>query len=171
MYTYTNVTGQGTYFREDQEFRQPWLWILLVALTAFAAGIVSVSLAQQPADSRGTWTVALMGVGVPVAAAVLLYVLKLSVSIDDRYLHVRYFPLLRRDIPLEDIVHFEVRTYRPIREYGGWGIRYSFGRGMAFNVSGNRGVQLELKNGKRVLIGSQRPEELAAALARVKQGR
>jgi hypothetical protein len=29
---------------------------------------------------------------------------------------------------------------------------------------GDRGVQLVLQDGKKVLIGSQRPEELAAAL-------
>jgi hypothetical protein len=31
---------------------------------------------------------------------------------------------------------------------------------MAYNVSGDRGVQLELKDGKNLLIGSQYPEEL-----------
>jgi hypothetical protein len=40
---------------------------------------------------------------------------------------------------------------------------------MAYNVSGNRGVQLEFSNGKRLLIGSQRPEDLAAAISRAKQ--
>jgi hypothetical protein len=38
---------------------------------------------------------------------------------------------------------------------------------MAYNVSGNRGVQLELVSGKRILIGSQQAEELAAAIEAV----
>jgi len=37
-------------------------------------------------------------------------------------------------------------------------------KGKAYNVSGNRGVQLELLNGGRILIGSQKPEELVKAI-------
>ncbi len=50
-----------------------------------------------------------------------------------------------------------------MKEYGGWGIRYGM-KGMAYNVSGNRGVQLEFETGKRLLIGSQRPEELVSQI-------
>ena len=56
-----------------------------------------------------------------------------------------------------------MRTYNPIREYGGWGIRYGL-KSKAYNVHGNHGVQLELLNRKRLLIGSQRSEEFANAL-------
>jgi len=35
---------------------------------------------------------------------------------------------------------------------------------MAYNVSGDRGVQLELMNGVRILIGSERAGELAEAI-------
>jgi hypothetical protein len=54
--------------------------------------------------------------------------------------------------------------YSSLRDYGGWGIRYG-SKGKAYNVSGSRGVRLELSNGKRLLIGSQRPEELSEAVA------
>ncbi|NLK25486.1 MAG: hypothetical protein GX307_02790 [Euryarchaeota archaeon] len=37
--------------------------------------------------------------------------------------------------------------------------------GKAYNVSGNRGVLLKLKDGNSLLIGSQRAEELDAAIA------
>jgi hypothetical protein len=50
-----------------------------------------------------------------------------------------------------------------MREYGGWGVKYGWA-GKAYNISGNRGVQLKLSNGKGLLIGSQRPEELAQAI-------
>ncbi len=63
-----------------------------------------------------------------------------------------------------DLKGYEVLTYSPIKDYGGWGIRYGRG-GKAYNVRGNRGVQLQLANGQRLLIGSQRPEELSNALA------
>ena len=66
-------------------------------------------------------------------------------------------------------MRWEARTYRPLLEYGGWGIRYApFGKGWAYNVHGSQGVQLELTNGKRILIGSQRAEELARAIGEAK---
>lgn len=63
----------------------------------------------------------------------------------------------------DSIRHSEVRTYSPLKEYGGWGIRYG-SNGKAYNVSGNQGVQLEFRDGKRLLVGSQLPLELLNAL-------
>jgi hypothetical protein len=66
-------------------------------------------------------------------------------------------------IPLAEIASAEAVRYNPLLEYGGWGIR--FGRtGVAYNMRGNEGVQLVLKNGRRVLLGSQRAAELAATI-------
>ncbi|MEJ5260345.1 MAG: hypothetical protein WHS88_09170 [Anaerohalosphaeraceae bacterium] len=70
---------------------------------------------------------------------------------------------LRRQIAWEEIERLYARTYSPILEYGGWGIR--FGRaGTAYNIRGNQGIQLELKNGKRILIGTQQPQEFLEAV-------
>jgi TATA-box binding protein (TBP) (component of TFIID and TFIIIB) len=49
-------------------------------------------------------------------------------------------------------------------EYGGWGIRCGWHGKKVYNISGNRGVQLVFKNGKRLLIGSQKPDDFANAL-------
>ena len=70
----------------------------------------------------------------------------------------------------DDLSEYYARTYRPIWEYGGWGIRCSFGKGKAYNVSGNKGVQLVFKSGKRLLIGSQRADELEEALSKLERG-
>ena len=60
-----------------------------------------------------------------------------------------------------DQVH--VRTYSPVIEYGGWGMRY--GRnGTAFNVRGNVGIQIVKKDGKRILIGTQLEKDAMKAL-------
>ena len=80
---------------------------------------------------------------------------------------VQHYPLTRvHCFAYTDIKECRGRTYRPIREYGGWGVRKGlFGRGKAFNVSGNRGVQLVFTDGRRFLIGSRRADELARAIA------
>jgi hypothetical protein len=101
----------------------------------------------------------LMGIGLPL----LFQKMKLLTEVKEDGVYINFVPLSRQIMRFEDIVTCEVRTYRPLREYGGWGVRY--GRaGKAYNVSGNRGVQLKLSSGKGLLIGSQRPEELAQAI-------
>lgn len=59
-----------------------------------------------------------------------------------------------------------VRQYRPILDYGGWGIRWAPGKGWAYTVRGNLGVQLELSDGKRLLVGSQSPEGLVLMISK-----
>ena len=63
----------------------------------------------------------------------------------------------------DSIEKAEAHSYSPLRDYGGWGIRYG-GKGKAYNVSGNKGVLLMLKDGKNVLIGSQNHEGLCSAI-------
>jgi hypothetical protein len=87
--------------------------------------------------------------------------------VDTEAVRIHFFPVWKKTIPLAEVVRWEARTYRPILEYGGWGIRYTL-KGWAYNVSGNQGVQLELANGQRILIGSQRAEELAGAIGEAK---
>jgi hypothetical protein len=60
----------------------------------------------------------------------------------------------------------EVVAATPVsnRWWRGWGIRYVRG-GWLFNVSGLEAVELRLRNGRRVLIGTDRPAEMVRALA------
>jgi hypothetical protein len=153
-----------THFREEQQFRQPWLWILLlapvVAGAAFAVHRV-LSPGEGTADDRA------VGLALPLMALLpaWFYAVKLVTEVTDEELIVRFRLLWpERRFPLRGIRSAKAIDYRPVRDYGGWGVRWGF-RGRAYNVSGNRGVELELDDGSRVLIGSQRPEELANAIA------
>jgi hypothetical protein len=68
-----------------------------------------------------------------------------------------------RRIPLAGIQSIETVTFDPERDYGGYGIR-STRQGKAYIAAGNGGVRLTLANGGTLLIGSQRPAELAGVL-------
>ncbi|AUC86670.1 hypothetical protein CW731_06850 [Polaribacter sp. ALD11] len=61
-----------------------------------------------------------------------------------------------------------IRTYLPISEFGGWGLRGGFffnkGKEKAVNVSGDIGIQLVLKNGEKLLIGTQKKQEATSVL-------
>ena len=166
------------YFEEEQRFRQPWIWAIVLLsvvglLVVFGYGLVEQLVLKEPfgdnpASDTGLIIAAVTTFVVGGGTTLLLYKTKLVTKLDSNCLHIVFSPLRRRDIPLSDIAHWEARTYNPIRDYGGWGIKVGR-RGRAYNVSGNRGVELELTNGKKLLIGSQRSEELSAAISRAKR--
>ncbi len=70
-----------------------------------------------------------------------------------------------RRIPLGEIKSAKTVTYDPVRDWGGYGIRTT-PRGKAYIAGGNRGIRIELIKGGVILIGSERPEELASAINR-----
>ena len=83
--------------------------------------------------------------------------------------YFRFVPFHRtfHKIPVEEIKYFLAKTYSPVKEFGGWGIRRGFKGGRAYNVSGHKGVQLELTNGKKILFGSQRPDAFVQAIEKI----
>lgn len=62
-------------------------------------------------------------------------------------------------IPLQEIVSLECVTYRPLREFGGWGLRGSRTK-RAWTARGNQAVVLSMRDGRRIYIGSDDPSRL-----------
>ena len=160
-------------FREVQKFRQRWLWILLLSTALFFVIMFGYGMIKQlafghawgdrPMSNSALAIVGMVVIIFVVALTYLFYTMKLITEVRDDELCVQFFPLSGQVISFDSIKRCEVRTYNPIKEYGGWGIRYGK-RGKAYNVSGNRGVQIEFHAEKPLLIGSQKPEELERAI-------
>ena len=160
--------GTSSIYREVQQFRQVWIWVVVSAL----AGLVWYATVKQLLLHRPfgntpmpdipmviNWFI--FGIGLPA----LFFFSQLVTEVRNDGIYIRFSPFHRtfRKIAFTEMKQFEARTYRSFREYGGHGIRFS-SKGKAYNVSGDRGVQIELLNGKRLLIGSQRAEELVQAI-------
>jgi hypothetical protein len=163
------VSGRDSDFIEVQRFRRWWIAVLLgitgaVVWWGFVTQIVlGRDWGGDPAPDAVVWLLwAVFGVGFPV----WMWTLGVRTGVDGSGVHVRWiaFPL-RRDFPFADIARHEAVTYQPIREFGGWGWRRGRQGRVAHTVRGVEGVELELRDGRRVLIGSQRPQELAAAIS------
>ncbi len=59
--------------------------------------------------------------------------------------------------------YFEKTTYRPLIDYGGWGIRYGR-KGTAYTVSGNQGIQIVFNTSRKLILGSQMPDAFEDAI-------
>jgi hypothetical protein len=161
-------------YREQQKFTLLLRWLVYISMClAVFLSILSLrqmSFGQTSPGVKEILSVVLVGFGVPIAILVLFHLLKLETQVRPDGLYVRYYPfhIRFRKFSAGDLSECHARQYKPIREFGGWGIRYGlFGKGKAYNVSGNKGVQLVFKDGKRLLIGSQKAEELEEALRKI----
>jgi hypothetical protein len=98
-----------------------------------------------------------------------LLTVRLATELRPGQLSVAMRGLWRRTrVPVTNIRSAKAVQFDPVAEYGGYGIR-SGPRGRAFIAQGNEAVQLELGDGGKILVGSQRPEELAQMIMRVQR--
>lgn len=157
-------------FKETQRFLQKWVWALIILILGiFAYAFVQQIILDKPFGNHPMPNGILILTGlVPIGLLLLFHYTRLETEIRRDGLYYRFFPLHRkfRKIDWQEVRVFGIRKYRPIKEYGGWGIRCS-ASGKAFNVSGNMGLLLELKNNQKVLFGTQKPRELENAIQHI----
>ncbi len=141
-------------FQEKQKFTQWWVWAcILVTVVSLAVSINNI------------YTVLFV-----VLFLIFFYFLELRIKVTEEGLQYQFFPMHLRvyNINKNDIEKIEALKYRPLGDYGGWGIRYSF-KGKCYNVKGSLGVKVVFKNGSYILFGSQKHKELEKVLKQIIQ--
>jgi len=152
-------------FSERQWFRQIWIWLLLLAVNAFILyGFIQQVVMGKPFGTNpGSDLVITLTLLFMLLITGLILSMRLETYIDADGIQYRFFPVhfYNKRIAWSDVDKVYIRKYNAIVEYGGWGIRYGiFGKGNAYNMSGNMGLQLVFKNGKKLLFGTQRSDDL-----------
>ena len=152
-------------FEEKQWFNQ-W-WVLLINFSV--VGLLFYFLYEWYVSDNSVDKIASDNYLGQIAVIFMLllivgfmFVLRLKTAIDEVGIHFQFIPFHRgrKSILWNDMAECHTRKYQPILEYGGWGIKpIPKSKDMAYNVKGNMGIQIQLKNGKKLLIGTQKPEE------------
>jgi hypothetical protein len=167
-------TDKEILFSESQQIRQGWIWLILLGINGlFIFAIFRQIIGGQPfGNNPMSNTGLLVGMALSILFTIIMANFRLDTLIKKDGIYVRFFPfhLRFKKYPWESLTKSFVKEYSPITEYGGWGLRYGFfGKGKAFSISGNKGLQLEDKDNKKLLIGTQKPKELMEALNLVGQ--
>lgn len=155
-------------FKEEQRFTQTWLIIIIVISL-----IVPLAIILKEIDKLSTSEI-IISIGTIILASGLIFLFKLTTRIDEKGIHYKFFPfhLKFKTVVWNDIENAYMRTYDAISEYGGWGIRggalWYKAKSKAINISGNIGIQLELKDGKKLLIGTNKKEQAQDVLSTYK---
>lgn len=161
-------------FTERQKFKQWWLWLILIGINAlFLFGVFKqVNGGQQFGDKPMSDTGLLITTGLTILLTFLFINCRLDTIIKKDGIYVRFFPfhIKFKYYTWDTLTKSYVRQYSAITEYGGWGLRLGlFGKGTAYNVSGDKGIQLEFTNNKKLLIGTNKADELTAVLKKIGQ--
>jgi Family of unknown function (DUF6141) len=161
------VSPEQVRFSEVQRFSSHRVLAPLVLIACVGAWVaVVLAIASGGPGKPPVWEIALILV-VATLVPLMLATLRQVTEVTASGVRVRLAPLQPhgREVCWPQLVRYAAISYRPLREYGGWGIRGGGDR-MAYNASGDLGVLVETSDGRSLLIGSLRPLELERAIAR-----
>ncbi len=168
------IMSNNILFTERQKFKQWWIWLILLSVN----GILIVGVfkqvigGQQFGDKPMGNKELLIVTGLLLLLTLLFYILRLDTIIKQDGIYIRFFPfhIKFKYFGWDRMTKSYVRQYSPLTEYGGWGLRLGlFGKGTAFNVSGDKGLQLEFTDNKKLLIGTNKQDELTETLNKIGQ--
>jgi hypothetical protein len=157
-------------FREEQRFGDRRLRLLLAGSVA---ALVTALLALGPRTDAPAGLPGWLALGGTALALLAMLGLSLGTRLvtelrrEGLLVQLTPFHRVPRRIPFEHATRVEAVTYAPLREYRGWGLRRG-ATGRAYSAWGDRGVLLTFSDGHTVLVGSQRADQLAAALRALK---
>ena len=150
-------------FLEVQKVRRVWMWLLfIVAYTGLGAMAAhNVFYKKAVGQSLLSFSSIIFVAALLLVVGLLIYKSRLVTSIGQEGIWYRFSPLQVRNrfIAWSELEEVRVRQYDAISEYGGWGIKFG-SEGKAYTVKGRYGLQLEATDGRKILIGTQRPIEL-----------
>ncbi|HKK75588.1 MAG TPA: hypothetical protein VJ953_10990 [Saprospiraceae bacterium] len=155
-------------FEEEQRFNQWWLWLILIGLNLIPA----FGIYQQVFKGQAFGNHPLSDTGLIVLQAFLLlflwtfWRLRLKTAINEEFITFTFYPFANKTIPWTEVRSATLINYGFV---GGWGVRLSSKYGTVYNTSGQMGLLLELDGGKKICIGTQKPEELGRLIEKRKE--
>lgn len=171
-----NRTVDKLIFKEEQNFSNFWFWVfIIVVFTAFLTPtvvalyselVLDIPYGENPKSTESLLIISGILLLVYTIAIVMFKLMKLVISIRKEGVYYRYPPFILKEryFLKSEIERFEIRKYNPVREYSG------AKPGKAFIVKGKVGLQLYLRDGKKVLFGTQRPEAMRKAMRKLMAG-
>jgi|SRR5690554_5156815 len=155
-------------FTEEQKFTQWWLWIILIGIGVLPIFPVFKQVSNEvEVASENSFGFTFIIFSVIIYGLIALFlVVKLKTEINQNEIRMSFFPFVKKQVGWSEIKTAEVVNYGFI---GGWGIRLGTAYGTVYNIKGNKGLAIELTNGKKFLIGTQKETEMTKMIEEIKR--
>ena len=155
-----------TEFKEVQKFTQWWLWLIILGVATlpiygiYKQLIIGEKFGTNPLSNNG---LILFSIFVFFLIS-LFWLIKLTTQINNDEIKIKFFPFLTKSIKWDTIKNAEIINYG----FVGWGIKIGTKYGTVYNTKGKVGLAIELNNGKKYLIGTQKETELKKLINEIK---
>jgi hypothetical protein len=146
-------------FKEEQQFTQWWLWLLLIGIGVIPLfGIYNqlISGKEFGSDPMSNLKIIVFS-GITYLVIGLIKIIKLKTEISKTECKLKFFPFLSKTVNWNEVVLAEIVDYGFV---GGWGIRKWTSYGTVYNIKGKKGLAIVLKDGSKFLIGTQKENDL-----------
>lgn len=168
------------YYKEEQSYTQFWVWMLILlfftALTLplwyiFIEDIIQrKSSGATPGYDSDLLFSSVITTTLILPIILLFKFIKLETEITTSAVRFRYLPFIRkwRTIKASDIESWSVEKYA-ISKHGGWGIKSRSRKNKAYSVYGRVCLNLKLKDGQTVTVGTQQKDSIDYAMRKMMQ--
>jgi hypothetical protein len=165
-------------YEETHGFKGTWTWYLVLLITVGMSGQFMWGLYVQfvnetpwgnnPMSDTGLLLTSILTILFMIGTVIFIGMNVLTLKIDEGTIYVRYQPFFgQKEYRIDEFQKMYVRKYKPILEYGGWGFRSALRKNKAYNITGNWGLQLVFKDGKKLLIGTRNPKKLEQVISQL----
>lgn len=148
-------------YKESQR-QLPWIIsVLIILMAAIVEAVLFYSYFYQDRNSVPWYLLAVVTV-LMVSLVYLALFLRTTVTVTEDEVIIKTIPVRR--ILKKKIKNVEIQDIKALRQYGGWGIRYTGKKIGYISYGDKRGVMLHFEKGNDIMISSKDPEALMEAI-------
>ncbi len=162
-------------FLETQKIKSKIIYLILIVIdlcllyVCFLQIIKKSTIGTNPISNTGL----IILTSIMILSTIFCFFIKLKTIINSNGIYFKYEPihLKYKFYSWEYINNIYLKKFSPLLDYGGWGIRIKYRiwkrKEIAYFLKGNIGIFCEIKNGKKILIGTQEPENVNEILKKL----
>lgn len=151
-------------YTETLKIRARVIYWLMAVGTVLVVGLPLILEGFDLKASEG-WAVA----GLAAFMAIVWWFVLAShikLRLDEQGVHYQFWPLKKHVASWDQLRECYLRRVDPYGEYGGWGLRFIYAKEWGYLNTSDWGLQLVFKDDLKIIISTQRPDEVKAWLAK-----
>lgn len=163
------MENSSVLYREVNHFSHSLIWLVVICITFCSVyfalpQLFAIGSVNSPSDFIVVMSSIFLTIGFVLPTFLLAIKMRIQVRTDGLYVKIVPFHMSFRKVSLADLKNFE--PYMPQgKEENKLGLRYAVAK-KAYAVGGKRGIRLEFKDGRVVLLESRFAEKFILAIGK-----
>lgn len=154
-------------FKETQKYIVLMVAAILSTIFFGVFCVVQIGLGKPIGNHPAPDALLIVFFAISIATIFLAWYQKLVFIIVEDKIRISFGILTSsRVIKMSDVKSISTRKYNAMKEFWGWGVRFR-NNITCFTVSGSDAIEIELKSGEKLLVGTQKMAEAEVAVLKL----